>query len=203
MRHELSQIELEERAFLSVIGAPADEEQLAFEQHLAEGCETCAAELAAQREIFAHLALAAPVAEPSPVVREKLLARIALEKQAESEAPAPKPNIPGEFFTLYAAEGAWRQLTEGVFVKQLYVDAEKRTVTSLYKMLPGAKAPSHRHRGVEECFVIEGDFHINNLTLGPGDYHRAESGSHHQTPFTKNGNLLLIISPEDGLEVMN
>jgi anti-sigma factor ChrR (cupin superfamily) len=88
-------------------------------------------------------------------------------------------------------------LSEGVFVKQLYVDDEKRTVTSLYKMEPGAQAPRHIHSGAEECFVIEGDFHINDLKLGPGDYHRAEPGSLHQKIYTEKGNLLLIIAPQD------
>ena len=197
MKHELSEIELQERAFLSAIGALSAEEQLAFERHLAEGCEPCAAELAAQQEICAQLAFAAPIIEPSATVKDKLMKRIAEEKQADSQKQTEKAGETAKFFTLYAAEGAWQMLSEGVFVKQLYVDREKQTVTSLYKMEPGAQAPRHIHSGVEECFVIEGDFHINDLKLGPGDYHRAEPGSLHQKIYTEKGNLLLIIAPQD------
>jgi anti-sigma factor ChrR (cupin superfamily) len=197
MKHVLSEIELQERAFLSAIGALSAEEQLAFERHLAEGCEFCAAELAAQQEICVHLAFAAPVIEPSATVKDKLMKRIAKEKQANSQKQVETVGETAKFFTLYAAEGAWQMLSEGVFVKQLYVDREKQTVTSLYKMEPGAQAPRHIHSGVEECFVIEGDFHINDLKLGPGDYHRAEPGSLHQKIYTEKGNLLLIIAPQD------
>jgi anti-sigma factor ChrR (cupin superfamily) len=197
MKHELSEIELQERAFLSAIGVLTAEEQLAFERHLAEGCDLCAAELAAQQEICAALAFAAPVVEPSPTVKDKLMKRIAEEKQANSQKQTEKAGEAAKFFTLYAAEGAWQMLSEGVFVKQLYVDKDKQTVTSLYKMEPGAQAPRHIHSGVEECFVIEGDFHINDLKLGPGDYHRAEPGSVHRKIRTEKGNLLLIIAPQD------
>lgn len=197
MKHELSEIELQERAFLSAIGGLSAEEQLAFERHLAEGCELCAAELAAQQEISASLAFSAPFVEPSAPVKDKLMKRIAEEKQANSQKQTERAGEAAKFFTLYAAEGAWQTLSEGVFVKQLYVDREKQIVTSLYKMEPGAQAPRHIHSGVEECFVIEGDFHINDLKLGPGDYHRAEPGSVHQKIYTEKGNLLLIIAPQD------
>lgn len=197
MKHELSEIELQERAFLSAIGALSAEEQLAFEQHLEEGCEICATELEAQREICAQLAFAAQAIEPSGAVKENLMRRIAEEKQADSRKQAEKVEDAAKFFTLHAAQGAWQLLSEGIFIKQLYVDREKRTVTSLYKMEPGAEAPMHTHSGVEECFVIEGDFHINDLKLGPGDYHRAEAGSVHRNIRTEKGNLLLIISPQD------
>jgi quercetin dioxygenase-like cupin family protein len=191
MKHELSEIELQERAFLSAMGALPAEEQLAFENHLAEGCDYCQAELSAQQEICAQLAFAAPAAEPSASVKDRIFERISSEKQAD------KFKSDAQFFTLFASEGAWQKLTEGVFFKRLYVDREKKTVTSLYKMQPGAKVPTHRHSGVEECFVIEGDFHLDGLKLGPGDYHRAEAGSLHQTLHTENGNLLLIIAPQD------
>ena len=196
MKHESSEIELQERAFLSALGALPAEEQLAFKNHLAEGCEFCQAELSAQLEICAQLAFAAPVAVPSATVKVRILERISSEKQTgKAESAAQINDAP--FFTLYAAEGAWQKLTEGVFIKQLYVDREKKTVTSLYKMQPGAQAPTHIHSGTEECFVIEGDFHINGLKLGPGDYHRAEAGSLHQTLYSESGNLLLIVAPQD------
>jgi anti-sigma factor ChrR (cupin superfamily) len=197
MNHELPEIELQERAFLSAIGALSAEEQLAFEQHLNEGCDVCAAELRMQQEVCAHLTLAAAVVEPSPTVKDKLLRRIASEKQANNQKQAETNDDATKFFTLHVEDVAWQMLSEGVYVKQLYVDRKKRIVTSLYKMEPGAKVPTHVHADTEECFVIEGDFYVNDLKLGPGDYHRAEAGSVHRKLRTETGNLLLIIAPQD------
>jgi anti-sigma-K factor RskA len=49
------------------------EERTAFEAHLAQ-CAQCRAEVASFREVAARLAMTAPVAEPSPALRDRVLA---------------------------------------------------------------------------------------------------------------------------------
>ena len=63
-------------------------------------------------------------------------------------------------------------------------------------MQPGSHIPMHRHRGIEECYVIEGDVYANNETLSAGDYTCAMEGSIHHAISTVDGALLLIVSPE-------
>jgi anti-sigma factor ChrR (cupin superfamily) len=192
--------EIKERISLYTLGALSSAESLSLEKHIAEGCRECRDELRAFEDACALIALSAPRVEPAAEVRERLFARLAEEKKSGQLEAAPSLDNPGRFLTVHAEEGGWQETSSGVFVKQLYVDRKKGTVTSLFKMLPGSHAPVHRHLGVEECIVLEGDFHVNDQTLGPGDYHRAEAGSVHQTLYTEKGNLLLIISPQEGFE---
>lgn len=49
------------------------DERAAFEAHLA-GCAVCQAEVASFRDVAAQLAMTAPVAEPSPELRDRVLA---------------------------------------------------------------------------------------------------------------------------------
>ena len=71
-----------------------------------------------------------------------------------------------------------------------------RIATSLVRMLPGTALPVHQHIGVEQFFVIEGDCHVAGQKLTPGDYHRAEAGSIHESTYTVDGTLFLLIAPE-------
>src|SRR6266498_1329161 len=43
----------------------------------------------------------------------------------------------------------------GVWTKKLYEEPSGR-MTTLTKMEPGARLPSHRHVGIEQSFVLEG-----------------------------------------------
>ena len=106
-----------------------------------------------------------------------------------------------QFLTVRAHEGEWKKLSEGIFTKQLFVDETGSTVTSLYKMLPGTYVPTHRHLGVEECYIIDGDFHTSEGILGPGDFTIAMKDSVHPTLYSQNGALLLIVAHE-GYEVL-
>lgn len=201
MTHDLTE-EITERAALYALGVLPGEDSQVFESHLAQGCEVCAAELRAFEEVCAHLALAAPEAEPSPHVRDSLMSKVGQTKQLSRLEPTLQLVSPADVLTIYAGEGEWQELSEGVFVKELHADEKKGTVTSLFKMMPGAHAQAHRHLGTEECLVIDGDFHINDQVLGPGDYHRAEGGSIHQNLYSEKGNLLLIIAPREGFQVL-
>ena len=87
-------------------------------------------------------------------------------------------------------------MQEGVLLKKLYVDQASGIATSLVRMQPGTALPVHQHLGVEQFLVIEGDCNVAGKTLGPGDYHRAASGSIHETTYTVEGTLFLLVAPE-------
>ncbi|MCA1593089.1 MAG: cupin domain-containing protein [Acidobacteria bacterium] len=202
MKHTNVDEELRGRAALSAVGALSAEEQLALDEHMAGGCEVCAAQLREFEEVCACLALTVSPVEPPAWVRAKLLARIAGDSSSAFHTSSDAPSRFKEFLTIRADEGEWEETSEGVFVKQLFEDRAKGTATSLIRMRPGAQAPSHRHLGVEECIVLEGDFHVNGEVIGPGGYHLAGAGTIHETPYTVNGTLLLIVGPREGYEVV-
>jgi len=85
---------------------------------------------------------------------------------------------------------------EGVLLKKLHVDQATGIATSLVRMLPGTALPAHQHIGVEQVFVIEGDCNVAGQKLRSGDYHRAEAGSIHESTYTIEGTLFLLIAPE-------
>jgi hypothetical protein len=118
--------------------------------------------------------------EPEPATREKLLRRIANDERTSGEqgpdrrtdrlhgergATAPgRPKQPDPASQLYLSrsdEGAWEQLpVEGVSVRMLYVDRQRRQFTALVRMAPGTVYPEHSHQGAEECLVLEGDLRL-------------------------------------------
>ncbi len=199
--HSVAEEETNERAALYALGALGQMEARAFEEHLAEGCEACAAAYRDFEQTSGALAFAAPEASPSPIVREKLSALLAEETKQEPATSRSLHSVPAQFLTLRNEEGEWRKVAEGILAKQLFADPQTRTVTSLFKMLPGTRIPMHRHHGVEQCYIIEGDFHADDKVLGAGDFHCALAGSTHKPVYTVSGALLLIVATE-GYEVM-
>jgi anti-sigma factor ChrR (cupin superfamily) len=195
MSHSLQEEEFKERASLYALGALNQHEARSFEEHLAEGCEACASELSGFEAVVTNLAYGSPDAMPPASAREKLLARLAKETEPTPPATSSGHDI-SQPLVVRADEGRWHPMCAGVIFKQLFVDATRKTVTSLVRMQPGSQIPMHRHRGIEECYVIEGDVYANNETLGAGDYTCAMEGSIHHAISTVDGALLLIVSPE-------
>lgn len=194
--HSLSHEDMTERASLYALGALSLAEARAFEEHLGEGCELCASELRSFKEVALQLALSAPEAEPPAGVRERLLSLVSEEEtEPNPSADAIAPSAP--LITLRSDEGEWFKVAEGIKIKQLFFDKQSGMVTTLVKMKPGTHIPEHHHRGIEQCYVIEGDFHAANQSLGAGDFHCAPEGSTHEPVYTIGGALLLIIAPQD------
>jgi anti-sigma factor ChrR (cupin superfamily) len=200
MKHTVVEDALCERAALYALGALNQHEARAFEEHIEEGCAVCEAELLPFESVASILGFAAPEAEPPQGVREKLLARLAEEDVDDGRTVFPTELPPqvdmSQFLIVRSNEGEWRKASEGIFIKQLFADKNKGTVTSLYKLLPGAHIPTHRHLGAEECYIIAGDFHTSEGVLGPGDYTCAMKDSVHPALYSQNGALLLIVSHE-------
>lgn len=210
MKHIAAEDEMSERAASYALGVLSQYEARSFEEHLAGGCRTCTAELREYDDMLASLAWTTADA-PHPRLRESLMACIAEEAQGKSahsfstqtdaarraQTDGAHDNGASDFLIIRAGDGEWRQTPDaGVLVKLLFVDQAKETVTTLVKLLPGARMPSHRHIGVEQCLVLQGNIHTEQEVLGAGDYNCATRGSIHDELWTENGAMLLIVAPE-------
>jgi anti-sigma factor ChrR (cupin superfamily) len=100
-------------------------------------------------------------------------------------------HLPGSI-TLRAGEAGWMRLSEGVTYRVLREDHAIGRRTLLMRMKPGAVYQTHPHDEDEECFVIEGDLHFDDLELRSGDFHVALKGMVHPASRTVNGCLLHI-----------
>ena len=188
--HDLTDV-----AVLYALGALSQHEARSFEQHLAEGCDACKAELESFEITVRALAFNSPNEEPPAGARAELLARIAASTPERSVEPSQTDDA-GQLISIRASEGQWRELAEGVLLKKLHVDPATGIATSLVRMLPGTVLPVHRHNVVEQFFIIEGDCQVAGQSLTSGDYHRAEAGSRHGSTSTVEGTMFLLIAPE-------
>jgi anti-sigma factor ChrR (cupin superfamily) len=218
MTHATVDEELEGQAALYALGALDAEEARAFEAHLAEGCAACEAELREFQTVVSDLAFAAPPAEPPASVLPRLLALVSEEQAEETHAEtatrltgadaagerarednsarAPAEATAG-FLVVRAGEGAWRPTADaGVTFKLLFVDRERATVTTLVRMEAGARIPAHRHLGVEQCLLLEGDLRAGGIEMSAGDFNCSLPGSVHEDLTTDTGALFLIVAPE-------
>ena len=197
MKHSSVAGETCEQVSLYALGALSQREAVAFESHLSE-CPSCETEVESFHSALAALGCAAPAALPPAGAKEKILANCSTEEVAdESGKRGDAAALLDRFLTIRADEGAWVEAFAGIHIKQLFVDKEKGTVTSLFKIMPGACAPLHGHAGIEQCLVIDGDFHLNDEVLGPGDFTVAMPGHVHHTASSESGGLLLIVSQLD------
>lgn len=187
--------DMTEVVVLYALGALSQHEARAFEEHLSEGCETCKTELESFASTASALGFSAADESPPARTRAALLSRVttASSKTQATATPEIKSN---QYVSILASEDIWRKLTEGVVMKKLYVDPDTGIATSLVRMMPGTSLPAHKHIGVEQLFILEGDCQVAGQTLKSGDYHRAKAGSIHQSTSTVGGTLFLLIAPE-------
>lgn len=202
MKHNISQDEMRERAALYALGALTQHEARTFEEHIAEGCDLCHSELEAFEQVVNAIALDADEQEPSPDVRDKLIAAINDTGDGNDRKPAEAKHNGQGFVSIRANDGEWINPQEGVFCKSLYVDKASGMATSLVRMMPGTSLTAHIHEGVEQFFILEGDCSVCGEVLGPGDYHRAPAGTIHESTYTVNGTMFLLVAPPEyrGLE---
>jgi anti-sigma factor ChrR (cupin superfamily) len=197
-------------AALYALGALEGDEARAFEAHVASGCEGCASELRDFKTVVKDLGLAAPEAEPPAGARAQLLGRLAASDASDAsglkdsarevgaeESYAPRSLCDEGFLVVRAGEGRWLPTGDaGVSFKLLYEDKARGTFTTLVRMEAGAFIPAHRHLGVEQCLVIEGDLRAGDIRMGAGDFNCSLPGSVHEELTTDAGALFLIVGPE-------
>ena len=192
--------EMTDTAALYSLGALSQYEARSFEAHLTDGCDACRAELESFDLAVKELAFSAPEVHPPDKVRAELLATVG--KPIAQQTVEPAQTHEGALVSIRATEGTWEDLREGVLLKTLYFDPATGVATSLVRMLPCTALPVHKHIGVEQFFVIEGDCYVAGQKLTSGDYHRAEAGSVHESTYTVGGTLFLLIASE-GYELLD
>jgi quercetin dioxygenase-like cupin family protein len=173
---------------LYVLDALVPEEKQAFEERLANDT-ALRAEVEELRKAAGLAGFAAEPTAPPPGLRDKVLAAI-------------EPKVPGllhgapDLVIFRSDDIDWQPhpTATGLLVKPLYVDRKRGYLTTLLKMEAGAVYPAHLHQDVEEIYVIDGQVELQGTAMGPGDYCRAEPGSHHEIGYSKTEALLLVLS---------
>ena len=182
-RHEQ---DLAELAALYALEALGDDAQRQFTRSLETASASTKEEVAAFQEVVQELAFSSPAIAPPASLKAKLMARIAQEPQDQEGA--------GDFTFVRSAQMAWRDLGPGVSMKMLFNDSAGVRATMLLRLAPGGKLVAHRHRQVEEFYVLEGNCICAGEFLQAGDYHRAEAGSVHPITSSDEGCLALVMT---------
>lgn len=185
--------DLQELAAAHAAGA-LDRVDLARAEALAAQDADVREELASLHDAAAALALALPCQQsPSPALRNRILARIAVTPQAR---PAGKADAPAGFSFCGRDEGEWQATPiPGLRVKPLSICHQKGYWTVLVELAPGASFPEHDHEGAEDLYLLSGDLVTEGRTMGPGDFVHAEPGTHHHALYSPNGCVALLIEP--------
>lgn len=97
-------------------------------------------------------------------------------------------------FFIARSEGMHWQASDvpGCQKKILFVDEQQKSVTLIVRMPAGTHFPAHRHGGVEEVFILQGDLVVEGQPMKPGDYCRAEPATTHRESFTESGCVFLL-----------
>ncbi|MBI2824353.1 MAG: cupin domain-containing protein [Planctomycetia bacterium] len=188
-------------AALYLAGAMTHVERGQFESHLEAGCATCDRELLALDPLVASLARLIEPIEPGKVAR---VAALALTNEKVGELAPDEIDDLAPLVTAVAEDQAdiladalrWQKLDyEGATYRQINVDRQRRRVTSLVRMEPGAAIPAHQHEGAEQCTVLSGDFMIGGRRLLAGEYKHFAPGEFQPVATTSEGCLLLVTTP--------
>lgn len=196
---------LRDRILLFVLEELEAEERQELEEHFVS-CAPCRAERDASLEAFGTIGgiFAAP---PPPELKTRLLARVRAARAEEACIAESETEKSGQVWKhwqgeagtpvrlLRGADARWEETGfPGIRARRLHADPQRGGVTMMIQMDSGARYPRHRHGGVEECFVLEGDLRHGSQVMHAGDFEVAESGSLHDVQWTEGGCLLLIRS---------
>lgn len=168
-----------DRASFYALGLLDEGEAGTFEQHLS-ACPLCSAEVRESGDLAVRLATTIPASAPPAGLRQRVLSEAVLPRGVMALLRGEKMNWQPTSFT-------------GVSVARLYEDPVRGDLTSLVRMLPGAHYPSHRHAGLEHCYVIEGDLVFEDYAMTSGDYSAGTPDQNHTAATTKTGCLLFIV----------
>jgi anti-sigma factor ChrR (cupin superfamily) len=106
----------------------------------------------------------------------------------------------GAGFLFHGADDprGWKELPiRGAFIKLLSIERERGYAVLMGKLEAGVRYPAHKHTGAEELYILTGDLHIGDRTLGPGDFHHSDAGTAHEVNYSVEGCTLLAVLPAD------
>lgn len=151
-------------------------------------CAECRDELATLRRLIDGFAdWPTDVLRPSQSPWKSLAKRLA-EETGEPALPPPER----------WAEPEWDEVAPGICCKLLATDAEHGRVSMLVRLAPGIHYPPHRHAGIEELHLLDGELWIGERKLRPGDYNRGEPGALDTHVWSETGcTCVLVTSTSD------
>lgn len=133
--------------------------------------------------------IAAAMPTPRKAVKDALMSAI-----TGGPAESSKRETKEQMF-LYADDGEWHELFPGIRIRVLHQNEADGRTMFLARLDPGSAYPAHRHKGLEECLVLEGDLNVDGRTLRAGDFTAAYDENVHIDTHSKEGCLLLLTSP--------
>ena len=179
--------EFSELMALAALEAVDDEAMLLADAYAATSAEL-EQELAEMRMAVGAIPYGNAPLPVSSDLKSRLFDRIAAEELSSAPAPTMLP-----FQAIRSAEMVWQpHPVPGLSISVLHIDQATRQVSSLVRCEPGASYPVHRHAGVEEILMLEGDFICEDRIYGPGDYMLSGVGSIHNLIETRNGCLFFV-----------
>jgi anti-sigma factor ChrR (cupin superfamily) len=164
------------------LGALPASEAAAMGAHIS-GCGACQHELATLRPVVESFAAwPTDVLRPSPSLWERLVQRIAPETRT--------PTAPDH----RRRDEEWVDAAPGISFRLLATDTAASRVSMLVRLTPGADYPPHRHAGVEELHLLDGELLVDQRKLYPGDYLRSESGSVDHRVWSETGCTCVLVT---------
>ena len=156
----------------------------AIEAHLAS-CAQCREELQALRPVLESFSSwPTDVLRPMPSLQARLARRIAEETGGKPLVPSGRQWV----------EPEWENVAPGISCKLLATDTERHVISMLVRLAPGGEYPPHRHAGVEELHLLDGELWIDDRKLYPGDYNRAEPGTGDKRVWSETGCTCVLIT---------
>lgn len=100
----------------------------------------------------------------------------------------------------------WRATRhEGIFIHLLRRDEATGDTTIFIRMQPGCSYPAHRHKGVEEVFILQGGYRDSLGAHRAGEYVLSEACSaHHPTALEEPAeDCIMLAFAHGGIELVN
>ena len=172
-------------AALYALGTLPPEKANAVELRLRGGCSFCLAQVEHYAAVAEHLSLSVTPVQPSPELRERLLARLNVHEPAAVHTP----HLAKHRKVVRGNDGPWVKMPiPGVEMRPLI--GEK---TFLIRMQPGAAFPKHDHPQAEQCYVLSGSItDSDGLNLHAGDFVVMSRGTQHDPIHSTTGCTLFI-----------
>ena len=160
-----------------------------IETHLSS-CADCRRELESLAPVLAaFISWPTDLLRPAPALQSRLADRIAAETGMQAGLPET-PSWSG---------GEWDNVATGISCYLLATDEDKRLVSMLVRLAPGGEYPPHRHAGVEELHLLDGELWIDERKLYSGDYNRAEPGTADHRVWSETGCTCVLITSTDDI----
>lgn len=157
----------------------------------------------AMEPVARELGLAAPPAEPSAQLRERVLAAaIVMGKPPAGPRMEVLPSSASRLIkdgvdAVRSSEDDWIDApVPGVAYKVLGRDDQRELTTRLVRFSRGMNYPEHKHGGVEEIYVLEGSVHVNGVILKAGDYCRSAKGTKESGTHSDSGAVAIVVSSD-------